>query len=280
MTESTNPLRHYFRQPAIYTRLPSNGKFWKEGAVSMPANGELPVYPMTAVDEITTRTPDALYNGSAVVRIMHSCIPEIKDAWELPATDLDSLLVAVRMATYGQMMDIDTVCPHCQHEQQYGLDLLGVMENISLPDYETPLEVNGLQFHFRPLTYFQMNETNLSQLQDQNVISQLGNAEMEDAERMHQLGGAFKRITALTVRTMAMGIASIRTPDTLVTDTNSIEEFLNNCDRKAFNAIRDYAIKLREASEIKPLTIKCSNCQTEFKQSFTLDMSNFFVNNS
>ena len=55
----------------------------------MPENRELPVYPMTAIDEITYRTPDALFNGQAVVNVIHSCVPNIKNAWEIPGTDLD-----------------------------------------------------------------------------------------------------------------------------------------------------------------------------------------------
>ena len=54
MTQTANPLRHFFRQPAIYLRLPSNGNFWPEGDLAMPQNRELPVLPMTAIDEITS----------------------------------------------------------------------------------------------------------------------------------------------------------------------------------------------------------------------------------
>lgn len=60
MTQSANPLKQFFRQPAIYLRLPSNGDFWPAGSLQMTPNSELPVYPMTAIDEITYRTPDAL----------------------------------------------------------------------------------------------------------------------------------------------------------------------------------------------------------------------------
>ena len=50
---NSNPLMQFFRQPAIYTRLPSGGKGWPVGSIQMPPNGELPVLPMTAIDEIT-----------------------------------------------------------------------------------------------------------------------------------------------------------------------------------------------------------------------------------
>ena len=53
---SNNPLTQYFRQPAVYVKLPSGGKYYSEGSIVMPANQELPVYPMTAIDEIAYKT--------------------------------------------------------------------------------------------------------------------------------------------------------------------------------------------------------------------------------
>ena len=101
MTQTDNPLRKYFRQPAIHLRLPSGGKFYPPGAIDLPPNGEVPILPMTAVDEITSRTPDALFNGSAVIDIMRSCVPNIHDPWIIPAVDFNALLAAVRLASYA-----------------------------------------------------------------------------------------------------------------------------------------------------------------------------------
>ena len=67
MTDRINPLQQYFRRPAIYLRLPSEGNGYPEGSINLPDNGEVPVYPMTTIDEITSRTPDALFNGTVVV---------------------------------------------------------------------------------------------------------------------------------------------------------------------------------------------------------------------
>ena len=55
-----NPLAKHFRQPAIYLQLPSGGKYWPDGSIDLPLNGQIPVYPMTTRDEISIRTPDAL----------------------------------------------------------------------------------------------------------------------------------------------------------------------------------------------------------------------------
>jgi hypothetical protein len=72
---------------------------------------ELPVFPMTAIDEITYRTPDALFNGQAVVNVIQSCIPDIRDAWKTPGADLNAILVAIRIASYGHDMDMTVKCP-------------------------------------------------------------------------------------------------------------------------------------------------------------------------
>ena len=98
MSQSANPLKQFFRQPAIYMRLPSGGQFWPEGSLEMPPNRELAVYPMTAIDEISYRTPDALFNGAATVSVIQSCVPSIKNAWKIPSSDLNSILIAIEYA--------------------------------------------------------------------------------------------------------------------------------------------------------------------------------------
>jgi hypothetical protein len=65
-----NPLKQYFRRPAIYLRLPSGGTGYPPGVVDLPESGELPIYPMTAIDEITSKTPDALFSGTAIVELI------------------------------------------------------------------------------------------------------------------------------------------------------------------------------------------------------------------
>ena len=67
---NNNPLRQYFRRPAVYISLPSKGEGYSVDELELPETTELPVYPMTAIDEITARTPDALFNGTAVVELI------------------------------------------------------------------------------------------------------------------------------------------------------------------------------------------------------------------
>jgi len=66
----SNPLQKYFRQPKIYIRLPSNGKYWNPNDIELTESGELPVYAMTAKDELSFKTPDSLINGQSTVNVI------------------------------------------------------------------------------------------------------------------------------------------------------------------------------------------------------------------
>ena len=104
-------LEQHKRQPKVYIDLPTQGKFWKQGSLEEAIN--IPVFGMTAMDEIIIKTPDALFTGESTAKVIESCIPAIKDAWDMPVYDLDYCLIAVRIATYGDTMDVTTTCPHC-----------------------------------------------------------------------------------------------------------------------------------------------------------------------
>jgi ribosomal protein S27E len=273
----TNPLRQYFRQPAIYIRLPSGGKFYPPGALIETANNEYPVYAMTTMDEITYRTPDALFNGTAVTAVIQSCVPAIQDAWKIPGMDLDTILIAIRIATYGHELDLDTKCPKCEHEAAYGVDLRGIMEKIRAPDYNQALQLGDLRVHFRPMTYQQMNDNSMAQFEEQKIMQVLTEDPTGNSDQVSRLGEVLKKITAITTRALAQNIKLVEVPGTQVTDSNHIMEWLSNCDRNTFARIRDHIIDSKAQGEIPPLDIKCQGCGHDYQQNFTLDMTNFFA---
>jgi hypothetical protein len=103
---ANNPLKQYFRRPSMYFKLPSNGKYYEAGVVNIPENHELPVYPMTAIDEMTVRTPDGLFNGAAIVDLIKSCVPNVLNPWKLNSVDLDAVIIAVMAASSDGVMEI------------------------------------------------------------------------------------------------------------------------------------------------------------------------------
>jgi hypothetical protein len=274
---SNNPLKQYFRQPAIYIKLPSQGKNYPTGTLTMPPTGELPVYPMTAIDEITYRTPDALYNGQATVNVIQSCIPDIKDAWAIPSTDIDTLLIAIRIATHGHNMDFNTTCPSCQHESEQTMDLRTVLDSIQVADYDKTIHAGDMEIFFKPLSYRHVNNNNQMQYENQKLLQMLPDAGIPDAEKMTALSDALKKITDITVVALSQSISVVKTPQALVSEPEYIEEMLKNCNSKLFNQIRDFILDLKSSSEMQPLKLVCSECSHNYEQSITLDMSSFFA---
>ena len=270
-----NPLRQYFRRPAVYFSLPSKGAGYSSDIVEIPETGELPVYPMTAIDEITVRTPDALYNGNAVADLIKSCVPAIKDPWRLSATDLDAVLIAIRAAGGQENLEIGTACPKCSNEATYNINLVAILSQLKQADYESLLSVNDLKIKFRPLTYKEMNQAALDQFAIQKKYSNLESMEDADAKaKMTQ--EAIRAITEATMKIISNTIEYIDTPSARVEEMEYIDDFLHNCDGSVYIAIRDHNAELKNSTELKPLPIKCDNCGNEYEQPYTLNASDFF----
>ena len=271
-----NPLRQYFRQPAIYIELPSQGKFYPPGALNMPQTNKLPVYPMTAIDEITYRTPDALFNGQATVNVIQSCVPDIKNAWSIPSMDVDTVLVSIRIASYGHEMGFSTQCPACQHVSDQAIDLRNVLDSMRPVDYAKPIVSGDMEIYFRPMSYQNMSDNNQLQYENQKLLQNIPESATSETDKMSALSKALQEVTAMTVKALAQSIAMVKTPTAMVSEPEFIEELLKNCDRKLFNEIRDFIVTNKAQSEMQPINLTCPECKHEYQQTVTLDMSSFF----
>ena len=280
MTNSSNPLKQFFRQPAIYVKLPENGRHWPSGSLEVPANGELPIYPMTAIDEISYRTPDALFNGAATVSVIESCVPSVKNAWKTPSSDLNRLLVGIRIASYGNKMELTSICPACTETNEFELDLGSILSGHIGANYSESIRQGDIEIYFKPINYEDQNKINLRQFEQQRILQAVPESSLSDEEKSRHLNQAVQEITKITITAVANNIGSIRTPQALVSEPEYIEEFLANCDRKVYAQIRDHVVKLRNDNEFKPLKMTCGHCKHEYQQDFTLDSTNFFDNAS
>lgn len=270
-----NPLKQYFRRPSVYIKLPSEGKRYAPDVLDMPASGELPVYPMTAIDEITTRTPDALYNGTAVVELVKSCVPNIKDPWAITGDDLDTILIGIRASSSSDTLEVESVCPSCAESSTYGLNLVAVLSTIKGGAYDELIDLGDLKIKFRPITYKEMNDSALKQFEIQRMFAQVETMEDPD-ERERTSIEALKKITDLTMELLSLTIERIETPSTVVDEKEFILDFLKNCDRKIYTQLRDKSGELKSSTEIQPMDITCASCQHQYKEPININPVDFF----
>jgi hypothetical protein len=243
----------------------------------MTENGEFPVYPMTAIDEITSKTPDALFNGQAVAGIIKSCIPGIKDPWKMPSVDIDASLIAIRAATNGTDLELESKCPKCEEESKYGVNLIGLLGQMSTGDYDTMLSSGELKIKLKPMNYTDINQGNLSQFDMQRDITSI-EAIVDQDERNEKTRTTMLKISKMNIDMMMNSIEYIMIPTGEKIDSKEfIGEFLENCDRNVHETLRNSIASLRENTIIKPQKIKCIHCTHDYDQPLILNVTDFFA---
>lgn len=269
----TNPLAAWMRQPKIYIRLPSNGKFWPAGSIFMPENNELPVYSMTARDELMFKTPDALMNGQGVVDVIQSCLPNIKDAWKCPTIDLDTILVAIRLATYGERMPFRHTVPNTDEEVDYEIDLKLLLEQQSQNYWIDQVVINeNLVVFVKPLTYKHMTQLSIKTFETQKILQVVNDDTMSDEKKLTYVNQSFKTMTQITTDLMVDSIEKIVTMEAEVSDRNTLREFIDNIDKSIFDQIQKHLAELKKHNDLKPLSFASTEEQQQKGAPATYEM--------
>lgn len=284
----SNPLSNYMRQPKIYIRLPSNGKYWGQDSIYIPDNGEFPVYSMTAKDELTFKTPDALMNGQAVVDVIQSCIPNIKNAWDCPGTDLDLILVAIRVATYGAKMTLTHQVPGTIETVDHEIDLVVVMDQLmsNFAWTESVLINSDIMCSIKPLTYKDMTYVSLKTFESQKIAQSLNNSVASDEEKIKIFNQGMTQLTDLTIEMISHSVFEVHTPTEVVNDPVFIHEFIKNADAEIIQLVQDQINENKKHFGIQPMTVNSSEEQIlagapeSYQLPITMDNSNFFVRGS
>lgn len=272
-----NPLSAFYRQPKIYVNLPSKGKFYPAGSLDISENGEYPVYAMTAKDELMFKTPDALLSGQSTVELIKSCIPAILDPWQMPSIDLDFALISIRVATYGERMEINTSCPNCNADNSYDISLTQWFELFQNFTYNDVVDAAPLTLHIRPYTYKEITKTSIKTLEQQRIFQIINDDTISDEDKLERFGKSFVKLTELTVDVIADCIVKIDAPDGSVTDKVVIKDFINNCAKDIFDKINKRVTDIKEQIELKATDVSCGECKKPFSLPVTMDQANFFA---
>ena len=284
MEENSNPLKKYFRQPSIYVTLPSGANYAPE-VLEPSKSGEIGVMPMTAKDEIRFKTPDALMNGEGVVQVIQSCVPQIKDAWNIKSYDLDTILIAIRIATYGETMDINFTVPVAKETVSHTVNLPAILDQLKQIKIEDSFTMqDGLKIGVRPLTYKDMTEASQKTFQESKMYSAIQDSELPQEDKLKRFNDSFKALTDLNSAIILKNIAKITMQDgTEITDQAQISEFINNANAKLIKDIESKIISLRSQGAVKPLKMKATEDQIKkgapasYDVPVTYDTANFFV---
>lgn len=259
---SQNPLFNYMRQPKIYIKLPSGGKFWEQNSLTITESEEIPVYSMTAKDELIFKTPDALMNGQAIVDVIQSCIPSIKNAWAIPTIDLDFILIAIRLATYGNKMQVSHTIPVIEEEVDHYLDLRIVLDQQSNITWVDQIIINENFIIFvKPLTFKNITQIGIKQFETTKILTVINNEKLNEDEKLKLFKESFNKLTQITIELVSDSIDKIYANGQIVVDRNHIKEFVENADKDLFKKIQDHLSELKKMNDLKPLVFETTEEQ-------------------
>jgi len=283
---SANPLSQYYRRPGTYIELPSQGRFYKTPP-KLSDNGELAVYPMTAKDELILKNPDSLLNGEALKHVITSVCPDIANVNEIPTTDVDAILVAMRMTSYGDDMSLNIHhgCNQSKSKDQnksqhvvVGLgSVLGTLRNV--PDDVGIVTLgSGIKVNLKPYTLEAQSKLLRVQF---TTMRQLQAAEVDERMTIDQKAAiankGYNDLVSLSQETMGECIISVMLPDgTEVSNPSHIAEWVKNLDRASHERLDQEVKRFNEYGIIKTIKVHCDYCGEDYTSDMLFDPTSFF----
>lgn len=279
MTQNTNPLVDFYRNPKLYVTLPSGTGHYSDDIIEMPEVGELPVYPMTSKDDILTKNPDALLNGDAVIKLVKSCVPAVKNPGELLAPDMEVLLIAIRQASSkDQFMEVNRDCPKCSEPNRFDLDLsIALAESQDIEPFKTITLTNGLDVVLTPTNYMHTIQSAKAVIEQNRQFRSI-TADNSD-EQLKALGNALEKLSIMNYEVILNSISSITIPNgETVTDVTHISDFLNNVEKEIGIELNEEVSQINNGGIQKEIEMQCGECEHVYTTPINYDPVGFFLN--
>jgi hypothetical protein len=261
-----NPLLKRMQKiiPGTTIRLPSKGIFYKNGELDVDVQGgEIIISPMTTKDELIIRSPDMLFQGTAIEQIVARCAPQVLKPTELFAKDIDYILVMLRKLSYGNDIIINFTCPTC---------VLKADKNEKVTPHDYPVSIDYFIRKSKEIT--DLTKYQISLNNGMNV--KLRPSKFAEMIKMNQLNDNVTTPDELEEIITTSILAVIEAVDD-VDNQDFIKEWLKKIPVLTMKEIVD---KIAEANNWGPdfnYKINCKDCETEHDISYILNPVSFFT---
>ncbi len=238
------------------------------------------VYPMTALDEITLRTPDALLNGLATRQVISNCLPDFEDKYELYACDIQHILISIRIATSGNIIEFEFKCPECASIDSYEINIQKNLPLLSAKKWFTHLEMPDFVLTFYPHSYRIQNDFALLKFKIDRQLFQL--SKLPNPEEY--TGIAIQLVetkTKLTLKYYSDAIQSItmKQNDIKVMNRTHINEWFQQADTSQQNQIIAFIDEAIKETYLPNFNLTCDSCKKNIEIPMDMDFSKQFRDN-
>lgn len=282
---NNNPLAQYMRTEKFYIKLPSGGYYYDDSIIEM-TNGEIGIMPMTALDEISLNTPDALLNGDGIKKAVASCVPGIKNVDKILMNDFDILLLAIRKASYGDSLPFEDKCPECEHVNEFNLSISNMLDNIEPiePPFKITLD-NDLEVFIKILSFKSTTTLAMKALATNQVLHSINTEALDNNEAIitelkEKYSKSIESIANLSIDTLVDGIDYIQIPQgQRVDNIEHITDLIRNLDKKSIDDIQKAISNIPNGYD-KNIGVVCEECNHEWDTFVEFNPASFFGEDS
>lgn len=283
MATQPNPLKQFYRVEKSSVKLPSRGLFYTDDVVELNDDGEVPVFPMTAADEMQFKNPDALLSGSAIVDVLTSCIPAVKKPRKLLSCDIDALMIGIRHASYGNSAEMQLKCPKCEADNRYDLNLQTLLSGTELIDdsYDVVLRDGEVTVFVKPGTFSALLKRQRTAFEGTQLERVITDPNLTDERRIKAFAATFNKLTKLNFELITDAIDKISFTDSEtnevveVTNKEHIHEFIRNVEKEEVDKIEDRIKEVNSIGVQRTIDAYCTNCENKWEAPVEFNPVNF-----
>lgn len=276
--KQNNPLQQYFRQIKLYLKLPSGTNYYGPEVIQRSEKGEVGILPMTGQDELILKNPDALLNGEALVEVLTSCVPGLKQPRALLTNDIDALITAIRYATFNDSLETTMNCPACKHENMFKLDLQYALDNMTELESEYVVNFeNGLSIFVKPYSFPELLKALHAQFEQTKLVRAFEGDNVTDEKKSAIFTNAFKAIALIKFDLLTASVVKIvdEKNNIDVKDSKFVKEFLQNIEKKNVDKISDLIDEINQIGIKRTFTAKCEKCEHTWESGIDFNPVNF-----
>lgn len=275
-------LSKFYRNPKLYISLPSGKDYYTSDIIEYAnETGEIGILPMTAHEELLFKNPDALLNGAAVDNVLKNCAG-VKIPNKMLAGDVDVILAAIRVASYGDKVEITYTCPNseCKHANDLMLPLASAIQGFKpLSKLNVVNTESGLTIFINPPTLAEAKQKLKADFEAKKMIKTISN-EVDEEVKINIFSNSFNIIAENNIKMLVQSVSKIikDDEDIEVTNKSEIADFLENSELSIISKIDK---KLEEISNYginNKFKVKCTKCEHEWEEEYDFNLSSFFTN--
>jgi len=272
-------LQSLCRVVKTYATLPSRGIFYDAETIDLvDTTGEVGIRSMTGPDELMFKNPDALLNGEAMRNALTSCVDGLKNPDKLLVNDVDALMVAIRIATYGDQMDISMDCPECKNKNTFGLDLPTVQATMGIVEdsYEVDLS-SGTVVYVRPYLYKDHLKLTLATFDQIKLIKTMEAPTITDDQKLKIFDKTFKELIKSNIDMLSNAIVKVVNEEQdieVIHDKDTHQDvlgFISNIDKADSEIITKKVKEVNEIGVLREINVCCEFCKHEWVSPISFD---------